>query len=77
MIEVRYPERLPNREINYIKIGPEWIRYTGIDGRRLLGVTRGVRNTKARVHADGARIHFGREAVLRVPIAASRSYWNG
>ncbi|PIE22714.1 MAG: hypothetical protein CSA62_11010 [Planctomycetota bacterium] len=76
-IQVDYPERLPNGERNHIKIGPEWIRYSGIDGNRLLGVHRGVRNTKARPHAAAARIHSGREAVLRVPIAVSRSNWNG
>ncbi len=77
-IRVDYPERLPTLYArNYVKIGSEWISYSGIDRDRLLGVRRGERQTAPRPHESGVKIHGGREAVLRLPIAVGRDSWNG
>jgi hypothetical protein len=46
----------PSTGTNYIQIGSEEISYTGISGSTLTGVTRGVRNTTAASHSDGATI---------------------
>ena len=46
----------PSSGTNYIQIGTEEISYTGISGTTLTGVTRGVRNTTAASHSDGATV---------------------
>ena len=46
----------PSTGTNQILIGTEEISYTGISGNTLTGVTRGVRNTTAASHSDGATI---------------------
>ena len=46
----------PSTGTNYLLIGTEEISYTGISGNTLTGVTRGVRNTTAASHSDGATI---------------------
>ena len=46
----------PTTGTNQILIGTEEISYTGISGNTLTGVTRGVRNTTAASHSDGATI---------------------
>lgn len=77
-LRVEYPERLPLPEDQpYLKIGGEWIHYSGIDGSRLIGVRRGMRFTKPRQHEGGARVHAGKEVSIRVPIVVAREYWNG
>ena len=74
---VDFPERLPypDRE-RFVKIGGEWIRYSGLDGKRLTGIKRGVRDTLPRAHAAGARLHSGREVQLVIPLRG-RDCWNG
>ena len=46
----------PSTGTNFIKIDTEEMSYTGITGNTLTGVTRGVRNTTAASHSDGATI---------------------
>ena len=46
----------PTSGTNHVQIGTEEISYTGISGNTLTGVTRGVRNTTAASHADGATV---------------------
>jgi len=46
----------PSTGTNHIQIGTEEISYTGISGSTLTGVTRGVRNTTAASHSNGATI---------------------
>ena len=46
----------PSTGTNHVLIGTEEISYTGISGNTLTGVTRGVRNTTAATHSDGATI---------------------
>jgi prepilin-type N-terminal cleavage/methylation domain-containing protein len=76
-LQVDFPERLPYPDgERFVKIGGEWIRYSGIDGDRLTGIRRGVRGTLPRAHAAGVRIHAGREVVLVVPLVG-RDCWNG
>jgi len=48
--------QFPDSGTNFIKIGTEEISYTGISTNTLTGVTRGVRNTTAASHSDGATI---------------------
>ena len=48
--------QFPSSGTNYILIGTEEISYTGISTNTLTGVTRGVRNTTAATHSDGATI---------------------
>ena len=46
----------PSTGTNFIKIGTEEMSYTGVSTNTLTGVTRGVRNTTAASHSDGATI---------------------
>ena len=46
----------PSSGTNFIQIGTEEISYTGISTNTLTGVTRGVRNTTAASHSNGATI---------------------
>jgi len=46
----------PTSGTNFIQIGSEEISYTGISSNTLTGVTRGVRNTTAATHSNGATI---------------------
>ena len=48
--------QFPSSGTSFIKIGTEEISYTGITSNTLTGVTRGVRNTTAASHSDGATI---------------------
>ena len=48
--------QFPSSGTNYILIGTEEISYTGVSSNTLTGVTRGVRNTTAAIHSDGATI---------------------
>lgn len=76
-IRIEFADRLPQAdEQPHLKIGGEWIRYRSRSGDRLLGVKRGARSTRARPHRAGARVHAGREAMVRIPIAVAREYWN-
>ena len=46
----------PSSGTSYVQIDSEEISYTGISSDELTGVTRGVRNTTAATHSDGATI---------------------
>ena len=46
----------PDSGTSYVQIDSEEISYTGISSDVLTGVTRGVRNTTAATHADGATV---------------------
>ena len=46
--------QFPSSGTNFIQIGTEEISYTGISANTLTGVTRGVRNTTAATHSNGA-----------------------
>ena len=46
----------PSSGIKFVQIGSEEISYTGITGNTLTGVTRGVRNTTAATHSNGATV---------------------
>ena len=46
----------PSSGTNFVQIGLEEISYTGIAGNTLTGVTRGVRNTTAATHSNGATV---------------------
>ncbi len=48
--------QFPSTGTNFIQIGTEEISYTGVSTNTLTGVTRGVRNTSAASHSDGATI---------------------
>ncbi len=48
--------QFPDTGTNFIQIGSEEISYTGVSTNTLTGVTRGVRNTTAASHSDGATI---------------------
>ena len=48
--------QFPSSGTNFILIGTEEISYTGISTNTLTGVTRGVRNTTAASHSDGATV---------------------
>jgi hypothetical protein len=46
----------PSSGTNFVQIESEEISYTGITGSTLTGVTRGVRNTTAATHSNGATV---------------------
>jgi hypothetical protein len=46
----------PSSGTNFVQIESEEISYTGITGNTLTGVTRGVRNTTAATHSNGATV---------------------
>ncbi len=47
-----------------VKIGPEWVAYREIRGRRLIGMERGQRGTTAVDHALGSRVRRGLQVVI-------------
>ena len=55
-IVLRSSTNFPSTGTNHVLIGTEEISYSGISGNTLTGVTRGVRNTTAASHSDGATI---------------------
>jgi len=46
-----------NTNPGYLKIGSEIIKYTGLDGSTLTGITRGIDNTVISTHAGGELVH--------------------
>ncbi len=74
---VDYPERLGWKasEGGYVKIEGEWIRYRELRGATLLGLTRGVRGTKAAAHPAGKRIHVGWTVRRVIPLSQPRDWW--
>jgi prepilin-type N-terminal cleavage/methylation domain-containing protein len=60
----------------FVKIGAEWIKFTGVEGNSLLGCTRGVRGTRAQAHSAGARVHHGRTVVREYSIATFRDTYS-
>jgi hypothetical protein len=53
----------------YVKIGKEWIEYTGSDGVNLTGCTRGARGTLPAAHNEGDMVLAGEEFFVNIPIA--------
>jgi len=60
-IALQWAGRLPSGGEHFVKIDDEWIAYRKIsrDGRKLLEVTRGRRNTKPAAHKAGSEVRFG------------------
>ncbi|MCE9634157.1 MAG: prepilin-type N-terminal cleavage/methylation domain-containing protein [Planctomycetes bacterium] len=56
----------------FVKIGPEWIEFGGVEGNRITGCKRGVRGTTAVAHEYGSRVHYGRTVVREIAIATYR-----
>ncbi len=56
----------------FVKIGPEWIEFTAVDGARITGCKRGVRGTTAVAHEHGARVHYGRTVVREIAVSTFR-----
>ena len=56
----------------YVKIGAEWIQFTGMEGNTLTGCVRGARGTTAAVHELGSIVHHGRTVVREYSIATFR-----
>lgn len=72
-IRVTRPEELPDPLENpFVKIGPEWVRFSGVTGSSLTGVRRGQRGTTARQHDAGTPVRAGRMVVVDVPLAHGR-----
>jgi len=74
---VDYPERLGWKasEGGFVKIEGEWIRYRELKGGTMLGLTRGVRGTKAAAHGRGKRIHVGWTVRRVLLLSHPRSWW--
>ena len=66
-----------NRDGGYVKIGGEWLRYTELDGDRLIGLKRGQRATMIEEHATGSVVHVGRTVEFVVPVLHAKDDWNG
>ncbi len=56
----------------FVKIGGEWIEFTGIEGNTLTGCARGARGTAATAHGMGTPVHHGRTVVREYTIATFR-----
>ncbi|MBM3962880.1 MAG: prepilin-type N-terminal cleavage/methylation domain-containing protein [Planctomycetes bacterium] len=61
----------------WVKIRTEWIAYAERSGDELRGLRRGLRNTSAKDHAAGARVHVGRNVEFVVPVLHAKDDWNG
>lgn len=60
-----------------VKIGSEWVGFKTHQGRRLLGLRRGLRGTKARNHRSGTRLRRGIEVVIDRPLHHGRDAQDG
>lgn len=69
------PERLPLGGERYVLIDGEWMRITGVSGRRVT-VQRGQRDSLARPHEAGRMVHWGLGMVREVPVDLYREDWN-
>lgn len=77
-LRVRNDRDLPDpEEVQYLKLGGEWIRCTQRDGPILRGVQRGLRGTKAATHAVGTRLRYGRTQVFYLRVPHGKDSWNG
>ena len=56
----------------YVKIGAEWIQFTGMEDNTLTGCVRGARGTTAAAHELGSIVHHGRTVVREYSIATFR-----
>jgi len=56
----------------YVKVGAEWIQFTGIEGNTLTGCVRGARGTQAAAHGIGDMVHHGRTVVREYTVATFR-----
>ena len=70
----RFPGRV---EGGFIKLRGEWIGYASREGDRLIGLRRGLRDTKVLEHPAGTRVHVGRSVEFVVPLAHAKDDWNG
>ena len=70
----RFPGRV---EGGFIKLRGEWIGYASREGDRLIGLRRGLRDTKMLEHPAGTRVHVGRSVEFVVPLAHAKDDWNG
>jgi type II secretory pathway pseudopilin PulG len=59
-----------NEEPAYVKIGDEWIQYTGYDGTTFTGCVRGARGTRPAAHNQGDLVQAGEEFFVNIPLAA-------
>ncbi len=64
-------------DAGYLKVGSEWVRYTGVRGTTLTGLVRGARHTAARAHSRGTRVRAGKEVSFVLELAHGRDNWNG
>lgn len=71
------PMRLLDRGSNFkfLKIGGEWIEWTGIRGDEVM-IVRGVRNTEPTVHRLGSKVHIGTTYQRTIDIPVYRENWN-
>jgi len=67
-------ERLPESG-RYVKIEGEWMRVTGVSGRRVT-VARGERGSEVVAHDSGALVHWGLNLVREVPVRLYREDWD-
>lgn len=56
----------------FVKIGAEWIEFTGIEGNTLTGCVRGARGTATSAHEAGSIVHHGRTVVREYTVATFR-----
>lgn len=61
----------------FVKIGPEWVRFTSVSGDRLTGLQRGQRGTVAVPHPRRTKLRAGKTVSITVPLAHGRDNWNG
>ena len=71
-------DRFPGAEDGgFVKVGREWIRYTGIEGNTLQGLQRAQRGTVRAAHAQGTILRVGRTVEFTLPLAIGRDDFNG
>lgn len=76
--EVLDEAQLPDgRDAPFVKIGREWVRYGGLEGRSLRSLVRGQRGTKAIDHPAGTRVRVGRSVELFLQVPHGKDCWNG
>ena len=66
-------DRLPDPEqARYLKVGPEWVRFSTFGSQRVIGLRRGQRGTSATAHKAGTSVRAGRELVFPLKVAHGR-----
>ena len=63
-------------EGGFVRLGDEWISFSGVEGGALIVTRRGVRHTRPDAHPAGTRVRQGRRFSTVVSLPTARKGWH-